>query len=141
MITRLDIIEEAMKYENVPFRHAGRNENGLDCVGLLIKIMHSLGITEWDDVNYNRIVNSQRMRSEIELFCTSIPAEEMDLGDVLLFSVLKHPQHVGIIVNYDQGHWWFLHAYESVNKVVIQRLDNKWFNRIDTVFRYKELEG
>ncbi len=57
-LSGVDLAAAARRYLEVPFVHASRNEWGVDCVGLLLCAAHALQLTDYDNVNYNRIVNT-----------------------------------------------------------------------------------
>lgn len=133
-------IEEARRWINVPFRHAGRDVFGIDCVGLPIKILHFLGLTNWDDIAYSRSVNPDRMKSEIELFCSKIEGglEHVQKLDLLWFNVMGSAQHVGVYAGTETN--TIIHAYESAGKVVEHEFTDKWRKRVQTVFRLTGME-
>lgn len=134
------IVEEARKWVGVPFRHAGRDRLGIDCVGLPIKILHFLGFTDWDDTDYSRSVNPARMKGEIELFCERIEggSEQAKKADLLWFNVCGAAQHVGIYTGEKDN--TIIHAYESAGKVVEHIFNDKWKRRVESVYRFVGIE-
>lgn len=134
------IIKEARRWIGTPFRHAGRSETGIDCVGIPIKILHFLRYTEWDDIDYSRRVNPARMKEEIELFCVNVEQGIVNAqkADLLWFNICGSSQHVGIYTGKEEN--TLIHAYESVGKVVEHELNNKWVNRIQSVYRFIGIE-
>lgn len=131
------LVEAARLYLGVPWVHAGRSRLGLDCVGLPLLVAHDLGITDFEDVNYSRVVNPERLRRQIEVFCDPVPVESMQPGDVLLFDILGTPQHVGLYA----GDGRLIHAYETAACVVEHRLDKSWRRRIVQTYRLRNLDG
>lgn len=126
------IAAEARTWENTRFVHAGRSEQGLDCIGLLAVVAHSLGLTNYDDRNYSRQEAAGRIRGEIERFCEQVEGEPQ-AGDVLFLSVHGIPTHCGISL----GDGQFIHAFEQDGKVVTSRLDRFWRARLVAVFRWR----
>lgn len=129
------IVEEARSYINVPFVHAGRNRMGIDCVGLLIMVGHALDLFDWDDVDYGTMVDHVRLRHDIDMFCHVTTTEQM-IGDIVLFNILGFPTHVGIITQ-TEPEPLFVHAYYTAGKVIEERLDNPWVDRIEERFFWK----
>lgn len=48
MITRVDIIDAARTYKDVPFKMAGRNRRGIDCVGIPLCLARDFAVTGWE---------------------------------------------------------------------------------------------
>lgn len=131
MVSRGAVVMAARKYLGVPFVHAGRNMNGIDCVGLLIKTGQDVGMFEWDDVDYGPAVDPDRLVREVEMFCSPVDGP-IGKADVLLFNILGYPQHVGIVTEAGSVDCpaSFIHAYQTVGKVVEHELDCSWLDRI-----------
>lgn len=148
MTTAGEIVADARTWIGTPMLHAGRNRQGLDCVGLLVMVLHDLGISDWDDRQYSRVVNPERMVREIELFCDPVwrradgaagdPRAAMRTGDVLHFEIQRYEQHCGIYAG-GPGNGTLIHAYESVGKVVEHELTEKWARRIVGVYRFRAI--
>lgn len=136
-IQRERLVEEARMLVGVPFQHAGRNAYGLDCVGLLVVATRNADMDVYDNAAYSPVVDSDYMLAELEHAATPLPIEEpLRPGDVLLFKVGRHPQHLGLVsAAPGDGSIWVIHAYQTVGKVVETRLDVTWLSRI--VGRYE----
>lgn len=133
------VIEEARRWVGVPFRHAGRDRLGIDCVGLPLILLRFLHYTDFEDTDYSRSVNPERMRREIELFCVKIEEgfENAQTADLFFFNIMGATQHIGVYTGKKDN--TLIHAYESVGRVVEHIMNQKWINRIDTVYRLKGL--
>jgi cell wall-associated NlpC family hydrolase len=136
-LTGDDLVQQARQYLGVPYYHCGRDRHGLDCLGLLLRVAHDLGLTEWDETGYSEQVDTARMRRKIEEFCDYVGAGGTDPepGDVLLFSIKGSPQHLGLAT--DQG---VIHAYQSAGRVTEHALDCTWKRRLVAVFSWKGLD-
>ena len=129
--------EAARKYLGVPFEHTGRSHFGVDCIGLLVCVAHDLELTDYDNRNYSRVVNTDFLRTEIEKFCDLVPNSDVRVGDVLLFTVNGNPQHCGLVTQIEAGATSFIHAEETVGKVVETRLIMTWADRLERVYRWR----
>jgi cell wall-associated NlpC family hydrolase len=142
LLTQDAIVSAAQGYIGVPFKHAGRSQWGLDCVGLLIAIGNDLGMMDgYDYTSYGRHIDTNRLREEIERFCAPLhretatqAASAWEMGDILLFEFRRSPQHVGIL----SGASRFVHACLSTKRVVEVRLDASWREHLVDVFRWRQ---
>lgn len=134
MTTRADVVTEARKWLSVRWHHQGRSRAGIDCVGLVIKIGHALGFSDFDIADYSRQPDPAMMRSLLALHMDPIAVSSAQPGDVLLMRFEREPQHVAIVT--DQG---IIHAYAQARKVVEHRLDDIWRGRIVGAYQYKGL--
>ena len=133
------LVAAARAYIGVPFRHAGRSMQGVDCIGLLLCAAHDAGVTTYDETHYGTAVDTDRLRRQIEEVCalvwspvdTDDPRDEAQPGDVLLFQVMASPQHTGMFTG--EG---FVHAYQGVGYVVETPLEGRWLRRVVAVYRW-----
>jgi cell wall-associated NlpC family hydrolase len=133
-MTGADIVEKTREFIGVPFRHWGRNRNGVDCVGLVIAAAHELGITQYEPPPYSRLVDPERLRKQLEQACFEVSFQELEPGDVLLLKVLGLPVHLGIYTGET-----LIHAFETAGRVVEVNFSEYWHDRIEAAFRWKGL--
>lgn len=133
MTTRADVIAEARAWAGTRWHHQGRSRAGVDCVGLVIKVAHALGLSAFDIADYARQPDPAMMRALLAEHMEPIAKPEP--GDVLLMRFEKEPQHVAIMT--DRG---IIHAYAQARKVVEHRLDSLWRGRIVGAYRFKGLD-
>lgn len=133
MTTRQDIVDEARKHLGCRWVHQGRSRAGVDCVGLVIKVAHGLGLSTFDIADYSRQPDPAMMRALLAEHME--PASKPQLGDVLLMRFEKEPQHVAIVT--DIG---IIHAYAQARRVVEHRLDSVWKSRIVGAYAFKGIE-
>lgn len=134
MPTRDEIVATARGYEGVPFKHAGRSPNGVDCAGLLVLVARDLDLDVVDDVHYRRIPDTAKLRRILNAGLRHKPKPERALGDVLLFKDRHrrgHMYHLGIETGYG-----FIHAYAPLRRVVEQPWSDDWRRAIAAVFEY-----
>lgn len=131
----LDVVEYARECVGTPFRHQGRLCGvALDCAGVVVHCAKRLGIEHSDLQGYPRLP----YENMLEQFLDSQPQlQKLDWawrepGDVILMRIKAAPQHLGIYAGED----WMIHAYDDVQKVVQQRIDDKWLKKIIAVYRF-----
>lgn len=137
MITPAAITACARQQLGVPFKHQGRLPGvALDCVGFVIVVFQSLGITIEDVQGYGRSPHGGLLESQAlaQTDFVSIPITAYREGDVLLFRFHKATQHAAIVT--ERG---IIHCCSSPGRVVEHRLDEAWRKRITHAFRAKEL--
>lgn len=137
MATRKEICDKALEYLGTKFVHQGRLKGvGVDCAGLVVGVAKELNLFKEEVIDlkgYSRVPDGNTLYQTL-INGTSKEKNINDLkyGDIILFRFTNFPQHVGIYMPNNK----LIHSYESIGKVVIHDLDNKWKNRIVSVFEY-----
>ena len=137
-MTADDIVAAARACIGTPFAHQGRLVGvGMDCAGVVIHAVRSIGIEAIDVLGYGRTPNKNQLAAALD----AQPALERvwniadrKAGDILLMRFLGEPQHVAICTG-DGA----IHAYEAVGACCEHRICSKWANRIVRVYRVKGL--
>jgi cell wall-associated NlpC family hydrolase len=126
-------IEEARKYINTPFRHQGRDKNGLDCIGIIVVPLINLKMIDKseDSTKYKRYGLSKNLISILLKYCEIVEKINLRPGDIILFSK-QNSQHLAIYTGTG-----IIHANNLVGKVVEHSLSEDTYNTISKVFRYK----
>lgn len=119
--------EAARKYLGVPFRHLGRDRNGLDCVGLCLVSARDLGIDIPEPEPYERGPTNgsllERLRSIDCLMEHGVA--DMKPGDIAAFHVGPYVGHVGIVSFHPEYKVLsIIHAFLLRRKVVEEPLDS-----------------
>lgn len=142
------LASKAREYVGTPFHHGGSNEHGMDCAGLLVRCLHDLGWTDWKPASYGRQVQPNALYGALRRFCDRIDtahpltlyntegAALMEAGDLLLFAIGGHPQHLAIA----NGTGGMIHAHEAAKRVVEQPIDAGWLRRLVSVWRWRGSE-
>jgi cell wall-associated NlpC family hydrolase len=128
------LVAEARKLLGTRFYHAGRDEHGLDCAGLILCCWHRLGLTDWDFRNYAPGGDREALGAGLVRFCDPVREQEFQAGDLLLFSIKGQPIHVGLY----SGENSFIHALETAGSVVEVPLDDRWRSRCVSAWRWRE---
>jgi cell wall-associated NlpC family hydrolase len=108
------LVDTALGYRGVPYRWAGMTTRGMDCSGLVARVLLSHGI---------RAPHSSR---ELYKLGTAVSRDQLRAGDLVFFNTRgRGISHVGIYV--DDGK--FVHASSSGGKVETDRLDTGYYQR------------
>lgn len=119
--TRDQIVEQARRYLGTRWRHMGRSEIGLDCVGLAVRVANDLGLETPREVSYARHPDGTllpRFREHLE----EIQLAEAQDGDLVVFSQVSHPCHCGLLST-RHGARHVIHAHAGRRKVLEEPLD------------------
>lgn len=133
MTTRQQIVDESRTHLGVRWVHQGRSRAGVDCIGLVIRVAHALGLSTFDIADYSRQPDPSMMRRLLGEHME--PVSQPQIGDVLLMKFEREPQHVAIVT--DRG---IIHAYAQARRVVEHRLDSLWKSRIVRAYQFKGIE-
>jgi len=124
----------------IPFKHSGRDNNGLDCFGLVLvlyKEVLNIDLPDYRDYEKCWYEKGKSILSE-QLNKFKSLWHEVGLNAIKPFDILTFnhgsntTNHCSVYLGDDK----MIHTYERV-PVVIDRLSNKyWNNRIRSVMRY-----
>lgn len=135
-VTRDQIITEAKKYLGVPYKHAGRNEFGMDCVGPIIKVGHNLKLFSYDTINYPKRPSGTDFIQKMGQHMQRIQVAEATHGDVIVCSEPRHPCHCGFLEISPSGQKYMIHAYAPARKVIREPITPFREARMMLAFRY-----
>jgi NlpC/P60 family putative phage cell wall peptidase len=142
-MTRDQIIEEARTWVNTKWVHqASLKGDGCDCVGLVRGVFRELTGKDVQvaldyPATWHLFKKDERLYNAAKEHLEEIPSAEAKPGDVIMFGLRNFPaHHLGILTGADT----FIHSYRDIGKVVEQRLDNTWKDRIRYVFQIPEVE-
>lgn len=113
------VVEEALTWVGVPYRDKGRSRtDGVDCAGLIVKVAHAVGYTDYDSRRYTTRPNVADFLRELRGHLDEIPMSELGHGDVLVLRGPRLPVHCGIVEVDPRGNEWLIHAYRPVGQVI-----------------------
>ena len=127
--SRIEVVETARTYLGTRWRHQGRDRQGLDCVGLVLRVARDLGLTEFEISNYGRVPSNRMMERVLAEQCCRTTLAEIDSGDILHLAFEKQPQHLAIVT--DIG---IIHA-DNEYGVVEHGLNRTWRMRVRGCYR------
>lgn len=133
------IVAEAREYLGTKYRHQARLKGtAVDCAGLIVGVGKTLGLTNFDSLNYAPVADGADLTRACEENMLNISqlGLPMQLGDVLLFTFGKAATHLAIVADHQQGGFSIIHSYAPSRKVIEARLDKTWLNRIVSTYRF-----
>lgn len=123
------------KYIGIPYRDRARDDNCVDCWGLLCKIYREefgIELPQYTDATPDgakyvaEVVAGSRIDPEWRR------VDSAELGDVLLFRVQGLPIHCGMALGGNE----FIHSFPNRDSC-IERLDSlSWAKRLDGIYRW-----
>lgn len=141
MSIRDDIVATAKEWVGTPYKHAGRNEFGMDCVGLVIKVAHGCSLSDHDTLNYPRRPVVKDFLREMRDHLTLVPKSGVKQGTILVFREPKHPCHIGILEIDAKGQRYVIHAFALARKVIREPMTKERWDRCAMAFDYNGVEG
>jgi cell wall-associated NlpC family hydrolase len=114
-----NITSFALDFKGTPYKYGGTTREGMDCSGLVYcSFKH-------EDIPLPR--SSRDMAHKGEL----LSLEEVNIGDLLFFETDRKKKvinHVGLVVEVENGHILFIHSSTSKGVMISSLADNYWFN-------------
>lgn len=107
--TRDEIVAEARRWVGTPYRDLGRNEHGLDCVGLILVVYGGLGIINYTVPTYSRTPDGTFLSHFPKAGFTRISPDKRLPGDVLAFKMMDYACHCGIVTPTGVVHAYSVH--------------------------------
>lgn len=136
MITGLDVLAEARTWLGTPFRHQGRVKGvGVDCLGLVVGVGRSLGLSQADGTGYPRQPDGRALLSGLDAAYVPLPLGQQRAGDILVLRIRREPQHLALVT--ERG--GMIHVHAAVGRVVETGLDAGWAARLVAAYRYPGL--
>lgn len=106
------VLREARAWVGTPFRHQGRDRRGLDCVGLPLIVLHSLGVALPDELeairlrpDYPHEQHTDQVRARFLKHCTPLP--DAVPGAVIGLTLRRTLTHLAIV-----GEGTIIHAID-----------------------------
>lgn len=133
------------KYINLPYKHKGRDFNGVDCYGiayLIYKTETDIFTPDFLDVDYeekwytkdqNHIVNNMGLLDLTQWDVVTPPYKVLD-GLILFLASKRIANHCALYIGNDK----IIHIYEE-HKSMIERLDS-YRSKIYCAIRHKRMQ-
>lgn len=137
MSTGEEIAQEAKKWIGTRFLHQGRSKEGIDCVGLVVKVAENLGYSVEDEKGYNRTAQGYAFQKYFDKQAKKIKTSDIRPGDLLIFADSKYPCHVAIYVE-TKGIPCIVHAHALRRKVLEEPFEGEWKSKLRGAYRISD---
>lgn len=146
------VVKAARSWLETKYHHQGRlkksaeTQGGVDCIGLIIGMAKELGLksktgkllSEFDETGYSPQPDGISLKKFLDAHLILIDVESIKAGDVLLFKLFRHPQHVGLVTNYDGENLGIIHCHSGSGRVVEHVLSESWKRMLVAGYRFIE---
>ena len=132
-ITDDDFVAAARRCLGTPFHHQGRAPgSGLDCIGLIVIALQTVGVTVQDRQDYGRRPDGKSLIAALEGHGAK-PVEIVTPGSVLVFRYDQQPQHVALATGPDT----MIHSFAPARRVVETVIGDYWRRRLVGVYAFE----
>ena len=108
---------------------------GVDCIGVIVVVGHTLGLFDYDYRNYSRDSDGQLI-AKLEEHCQKLPS--LTEGAIAVFKLSSIPHHVGIISKF-RGTWGLIHAYQNTGRVREHEFIKWWQDKLVGVYAFPKV--
>jgi len=123
------------------WRHQGRSERGVDCVGLIVCALAKCGVQCEDLADYPPNPDGKTLQLHVEKHLGA-PVNYWRPGDIVLFrwyakDGVDYHNHVGMLGVAPYGNrWTLIHSFaqEDTKRVTECSLDGHWLRRVAAVY-------
>lgn len=120
--------------------HQGRTRKGIDCAGLIVRVAHELGLSDYDSRDYQRRTSGHEFLRHFRDNMKQKPISLIEPGDVILFRDKMYPCHSAFVADDKKGSLTIIHAFAGAKKVVEEKLDQgDWLERVVGVFEFHDV--
>lgn len=107
------VVAAARQWLGTPYHHQARLRGvGVDCAGLVVGVARELDMVApgFDVAGYSRRPDGWSFLEWSDQHMARIPRASMAPGDCVVVRFSKHPQHIGILGDYQHGGLSIIHA-------------------------------
>jgi cell wall-associated NlpC family hydrolase len=137
-IKKMSLEEFAVLAIGVPFHDHGRDFQGWDCWGLVVRAYRECFAVELPDYSHISALSSQEAGELFEAqkkFWIEVPAHQERPGNVILLRHGSWPCHVGLVVKAGL----MLHVDMDIDTCVEPYNSGAWRHRLIGIYRHAEL--
>ena len=114
-----NITSYARNFEGTKYKYGGTTEKGMDCSGLVYTSFLQ------EEIALPRSSRDMAKRGD------RLSLEDVNIGDLLFFETDKNKKvinHVGLVVEIQPGHIFFIHSSTSRGVIISSLSENYWFD-------------
>ena len=128
---------DIIKYLSIPFKDRGRDENGVDCFGLVQMIYRDefeIQLPSYIEMNENE--------KDKKAICHAINSEKKlsgwlettnpKFGNLIILNLLGRPLHLGVMLDNSS----FIHCMKGKGTIIENTTDISWRNRINGYLKW-----
>lgn len=121
-MTGTDLIIAARELVGTPYRHQGRNEFGVDCIGLLILALTRAGVlpADFERSNYGRLPGSELL-DKTAIYCEPLHRPEPGCMALIRWPGDRAPGHAAFVTGRN-----LIHAHRHAGRVIEHRYGEPW---------------
>lgn len=120
------------------WRHQGRGPGGVDCVGLIVRVAHDLGLSRYDVTGYSRRAQGVGFLEHFAANLMSVPIADAQPADILVFADQAYPCHCGFLSHW-RGAAHVIHAHALRRKVIEEPYAGEWRQKVRRAYRFPHL--
>lgn len=136
MVTRDEVVKEALSWLDTPYRHQGRLKGvAVDCAGLVVGVAQALGLPATDMTGYARRPDGS-LRDFVHGQTEIVAPGAQQGGDIVIFHWQNDPVHLAILTTPGS----IVHAFAINRKVCAHAIDEKWLQNIVGYRKYRGVE-
>lgn len=126
------------KLIGIPYKFAGRDSDGVDCLGIVqmfYKLFMGVVLPEYlySHSNENECCEDTIKRGQFD--GNWLPVDQPEYGDLLVFRIKSKPTHVGVYI----GDGDFLHCLAGRASCIEKLNSVAWRNRLVGIHRWKTI--
>lgn len=114
-----NITSFARGFEGTPYKYGGIGKDGIDCSGLVFNSFLQ------EDIPLPRSSRDMAKKGE------RLSLEDVNIGDLLFFETDKNKKvinHVGLVIEIQPGHIFFIHSSTSRGVIISSLADTYWWD-------------
>ena len=111
------IVREAQSWVGVKWKHKGRNRKGIECVGLIVNVIHAVTGVVVEVPPYDQRPSTEAAFRGVKEYADRILEKDAKPGDLVQLRYGDHAAHFGFLT--ERG---VIHAHARHRKVIEQRL-------------------
>ncbi|MBS3648872.1 hypothetical protein KEU06_09660 [Pseudaminobacter sp. 19-2017] len=134
--SRDEIVAAAREYLGVPFKKAGRDKFGLDCVGLIILAGRNCGLEIYDTTKYTMGPHPELLHEFLYPQTERLPGNRLVHGSIAILRDSIFPMHTGIITT-DGSEPMIINASAKARRVVEEPYKIHWAANLVGMRDYK----